>query len=185
MSDPDIVEVLFSEERVKARTQELGRAISQDYEGRTPHVVGVLRGVVPFMADLVRAITIPLTLDFIAISRYGPSTRTRGVVRLIKDLDETIAGRHVLFVEDVVDTGLTLNYILNTLRRRYPATLQVCTLFGRAVRRLVSDLPIAYKGFDLPDQFVVGYGLDYRQRYRNLPYVGILDPRMYLPDQKE
>lgn len=185
MPDADIVEVLFSEADVKARIQELGRAISQDYEGWTPYLVGVLRGVVPFMADLVRAITIPLTLDFIAISRYGPSTRTRGVVRLVKDLDETIAGRHVLFVEDVVDTGLTLNYILSILRRRYPATLQVCTLFDRSIRRLVEDLPIAYKGFDLPDRFVVGYGLDYRQRYRNLPYVGILDPAVYLRDPEE
>jgi len=185
MPDADIVEILFSEADIKARIQELGRAISQDYEGRTPYLVGVLRGVVPFMADLVRAITIPLTLDFIAISRYGPSTRTRGVVHFIKDLDETIAGRHVLFVEDVVDTGLTLNYILSILRPRYPATLQACTLLDRSVRRLVDDLPIAYKGFDLPDQFVVGYGLDYRQRYRNLPYVGILDPAVYLADYEE
>ena len=185
MADTDIVEVLFREAQIQARIQELGAAISRDYEGRTPHLVGVLRGVVPFIADLVRVITIPLTLDFIAISRYGPSTRTRGVVRFIKDLDEPIAGRDVLFVEDVVDTGLTLNYILHHLRRRYPASLQVCTLFDRTIRRLVNDLPIAYKGFDLPDQFVVGYGLDYRQHYRNLPYVGILDPRVYLLGQGE
>lgn len=180
MPDSDIVEVLFSETQIQARIRELGAAISEDYAGRTPHLVGVLRGVVPFMADLVRAITIPLTLDFIAISRYGPSARTRGVVRFMKDLDEPIAGRHILFVEDVVDTGLTLNYILHTLQRRYPASLQVCTLLDRTIRRLVNDLPIAYSGFDLPDQFVVGYGLDYRQHYRNLSYVGILDPRIYL-----
>lgn len=185
MANIDIVEVLFSEAQIQNRIQELGAAVSRDYEGRTPHLVGVLRGVVPFMADLVRAITIPLTLDFIAISRYGPSTRTRGVVRFIKDLDEPITGRHVLFVEDVVDTGFTLNYILHALRRRYPASLQVCTLFDRTVRRLVDDLPITYKGFDLPDRFVVGCGLDYGQRYRNLPYIGILDPRVYLPDQQE
>jgi len=182
MLDADILEVLFTEAQIQNRVQELATAISRDYEGRTPYLVGVLRGVVPFMADLVRAMRIPLTLDFIAISRYGPSARTRGVVRLVKDLDETVAGRDVLFVEDVVDTGLTLNYILSILRRRYPATLQVCTLFDRVVRRLVSDLPIAYRGFELPDRFVVGYGLDYRQRYRNLPYVGILDPAVYLPD---
>lgn len=180
MPDSDIVEVLFSEGQIQARIRELGAAISEDYAGRTPHLVGVLRGVVPFMADLVRTITIPLTLDFIAISRYGPSARTRGVVRFMKDLDEPIAGRHILFVEDVVDTGLTLNYILHTLQRRYPASLQVCTLLDRTIRRLVNDLPIAYSGFDLPDQFVVGYGLDYRQHYRNVPYVGILDPRIYL-----
>jgi len=179
MADRDIVEVLFSEAQIQARIGELGAAISRDYEGRIPHLVGVLRGVVPFMADLVRAITIPLTLDFIAISRYGPSTRTQGVVHFVKDLDEPITGRDVLFVEDVVDTGLTLNYILHTLQRRYPASLEVCTLFDRTVRRLAHDLPIAYKGFDLPDQFVVGYGLDYGQFYRNSPYVGILDPRVY------
>ena len=132
------------------------------------------------MSDLVRSISVPLTLDFIAISRYGPSTRTQGVVRFEKDLNETIAGRDVLFVEDVVDTGLTLNYILQTLQRRYPASLQVCTLFDRTIRRLVNDLPIAYSGFDLPDQFVVGYGLDYQQHYRNLPYLGVLDPEIYL-----
>ena len=180
MADRDIVEVLFSEAQIQARVQELGAAISDDYQGRTPHLVGVLRGVVPFMADVVRAITVPLTIDFIAISRYGPSTRTQGVVRFMKDLDETIAGRNVLFVEDVVDTGLTLNYILHTLQRRYPASLQVCCLFNRTVRRLVNDIPIVYSGFDLPDQFVVGYGLDYKQRYRNLSYVGVLDPKIYL-----
>jgi hypoxanthine phosphoribosyltransferase len=180
MADRDIVEILFSEAQIQDRIQELGAAISQDYEGRIPHMVGVLRGVVPFMADVVRAITIPLTLDFIAISRYGPSTRTQGVVHFVKDLHEPIVGRDVLFVEDVVDTGLTLNYILQTLQRRYPASLQVCTLFDRTIRRLVNDLPIAYTGFDLPDQFVVGYGLDYEHRYRNLPYVGVLDPRVYI-----
>ena len=183
MAEREIVEVLFSESQIQGRIREMGTAISQDYEGRTPHLVGVLRGVAPFMADLVRSITVPLTLDFIAISRYGPSTRTRGEVRFIKDLDDSISGRDVLFVEDVVDTGLTLNYILHTLRRRYPASLEVCTLFDRTVRRLVNDLPIAYRGFDLPDRFVVGYGLDHRQHYRNLPYVGILDPKVYLPNQ--
>jgi hypoxanthine phosphoribosyltransferase len=176
MAEPQVIGVLFSEAQIQARVRELGAAISRDYSTRTPHLVGVLRGVVPFMADLVRAITIPLTLDFIAISRYGPSSRTRGVVHFIKDLDEAIAGRHVIFVEDVVDTGLTLNYILQTLERRYPASLQVCTLFDRSVRRLINDLPIAYRGFELPDQFVVGYGLDYGQHYRNLPYVGVLNP---------
>ena len=179
MANRDIVEVLFSENQIQTRIQELGTAISRDYNGRTPHLVGVLRGVVPFMADLVRAITIPLTLDFIAISRYGPSTRTRGVVQFIKDLDEPIVGRHVLFVEDVVDTGLTLNYVLRSLHRRYPASLQVCTLFDRSTRRLIGDLPLAYRGFDLPDQFVVGFGLDFEQHYRDLPYVGVLGPGVY------
>jgi len=135
--------------------------------------VGVLRGVVFFMADLMRAVAIPMAYDFMAISRYGPTSETRGVVRLTKDLDEHIEGRHVLFVEDVIDTGLTSNYILRTLRAREPASLKTCVLFDRPRRRLI-DFEIAYKGFELPDLFVVGYGLDYRQKYRNLPYVATL-----------
>ena len=181
MDSPEFAQILFSGAEIQTRVRELGTAISEDYQDRTPHLVGVLRGVVPFMADLARAISVPLTLDFIDISRYGPSTGMQGVVRFVKDLDDSIAGRHILFVEDVVDTGLTLNYILRTLQHRYPASLQVCTLFDRTVRRLVNDLPIAYRGFDLPDQFVVGYGLDHREHYRNLPYVAVLQPSVYLP----
>jgi len=171
----DIAQVIFSQEEIATRIAALGRAISDDYIGKDLVLVGVLRGVVFFMADLMRAITLPVSYDFIAISRYGPTAETRGVVRLTKDLDEHIEGRHVLFVEDVVDTGLTSNYILKNLGAREPISLQACVLFDRPRRRLI-DLNIAYKGFELPDLFVVGYGLDYQQKYRNLPYVATLKP---------
>ena len=178
----DIAQVIFSQEEIATRIAALGRAISDDYIGKDLVLVGVLRGVVFFMADLMRAITLPVSYDFIAISRYGPTAETRGVVRLTKDLDERIEGRHVLFVEDVVDTGLTSNYILKNLGAREPASLQACVLFDRPRRRLI-DLNIAYKGFELPDLFVVGYGLDYQQKYRNLPYVATLKPEA-LDDHK-
>lgn len=178
----DIAQVIFSQEGIAMRIAALGRAISDDYIGKDLVLVGVLRGVVFFMADLMRAITLPVSYDFIAISRYGPTAETRGVVRLTKDLDERIEGRHVLFVEDVVDTGLTSNYILKNLGAREPASLQACVLFDRPRRRLI-DLNIAYKGFELPDLFVVGYGLDYQQKYRNLPYVATLKPEA-LDDHK-
>ena len=174
----DISEVLFTSEEIRQRVHELGTAISQDYRGKDLIMIGVLRGVVPFMADLLRAITIPVTVDYISISRYGPSERTRGVVRLIKDLDEPIAGRHVLFVEDIIDTGFTLGYMLNLLRARDPASLRVCVLVDKRSFRLI-DLDIAYKGFEIPDRFIVGYGLDHNQLYRNLPFIGVLKPEIY------
>jgi len=169
----DVKEILITEEEIQNRIRELGQAISRDYEGLDPLLIGVLKGMTLFMADLMRAITIPVSVDYMAISRYNAETEALGVVRIIKDLDEGIQGRHVLFVEDMIDTGLTLGYILKNLRARQPASLEVCALFNRPVRRLI-DIDIRYKGFDLPDQFVVGYGLDYRQKYRNLPFVGIL-----------
>jgi hypoxanthine phosphoribosyltransferase len=169
----DIASVLISEREIQARVAELGQEISVDYVGKDPLLVGVLRGVFIFMADLVRAITVPISVDFIGITRYGPSTRTQGVVRFTKDLEMSIQGRHVLFVEDVIDTGLTLRYILRSLRTRQPASLRVCVLFNKPRVRLF-DLDIAYTGFELPDAFVVGYGLDYDERYRNLPFVGVL-----------
>lgn len=162
--------IVLTEEQIQARVAEMGRQISADYADRDLILVGVLRGVLFFMADLLRAITIPVRYDFIAISRYGPTSQTRGVVRLTKDLDEQIEGRHVLFVEDVVDTGLTSNYILKNLRAREPASLTICVLFDRPQHRLL-DLNITYKGFELPDLFLVGYGLDYQQKYRNLSFV--------------
>jgi hypoxanthine phosphoribosyltransferase len=168
-----IGEVLISAEQIQHRVSELGQAISVDYAGKYPLLVGVLKGVLVFMADLLRAITIPLEVDFIAVSTYSPETREKGFVRLIKDLETPLNGRHVLFIEDVVDTGLTLNYLLSNLRTRSPASLEVCTLFNKSRHRLI-DIPIRYTGFDLPDRFVVGYGLDYRERYRNLAYVGLL-----------
>lgn len=174
-----ISSVLVSEEVLHQRVCELGAAISQDYAGRNPLVVGVLKGVVVFLADLQRAITIPIEIDCIAVSKYG--ARGTGAVRLIKDLEASISGRHVLFVEDVVDTGLTLNYLLRNLRTRAPASLEVCALFNKPQHRLI-DIPIKYKGFDLPDRFVVGYGLDHRERYRNLPFVGVLSAGVLLED---
>lgn len=168
-----ISQVIITTEELEARIEALGAQIARDYAGYNPLLVGVLKGVVFFMADLLRAITIPVEVDFIAVASYSAEARDRGVVRLEKDLGEPISGRHVLFVEDVVDTGFTLHYLLRSLRAREPASLEVCTLFDKPHRRLI-DLPIKYKGFDLPDRFVVGYGLDYREKYRNLPFIGLL-----------
>ena len=169
----DIAKVLITAEELQNRVAELGAQISGDYVDKNPILVGVLRGVFVFMADLVRAITIPIDVDFIGITRYGSSTQTRGAVRFTKDLEVCIEGRHVLFVEDVIDTGLSIHYILRSLKTREPASLQVCTLFDKPRTRLF-DPEVAYTGFMLPDKFVVGYGLDYDERYRNLPFVGVL-----------
>jgi hypoxanthine phosphoribosyltransferase len=177
----DIQEVLFPAEAIQARVAELGAAISRDYARKDLLLVCVLRGAAFFVTDLARAITIPMSLDFLAISSYGAqaggpaSPGGAGVVRIVKDLDEPIAGRDVLVVEDIVDTGLTLGYLLKVLRARGPASLAISALLDRPVRRIV-DHPIAYRGFEIPDRFVVGYGLDYRQRYRNLPFIGTLKP---------
>lgn len=179
-----IGEILFTSEQIERRVQELGATISRDYESCRPLLVGILKGVFPFMADLIRAITIPVEVDFLAISSYSADARRQGVVRLQKDLDGPIGGRHVLFVEDVVDTGLTLNYVLRNLQSRGPATLQVCTMFDKKSRRL-AKVPITYKGFDLPDRFVVGYGLDYRELYRNLPFVGLLRAEVIQPEEAQ
>ncbi|WP_420644140.1 hypoxanthine phosphoribosyltransferase [Candidatus Leptofilum sp.] len=178
-----ISKVLFSAEAIATRVTELGEQVSADYNGRYPLLVGVLNGVVPFMADLLRTITIPVEVDYLAIASYSAETRERGLVRLEKDLDETIKDRHLLFVEDMIDTGLTLNYLLQNLRAREPASIEVCTLFDKSRRRLI-NLPIKYKGFDLPDRFVVGYGLDYRGKYRNLPFVGLLKPEIFQPNNR-
>ena len=175
-----ITRVLFTAEEIEAKVYALGEQISADYNGRFPLLVGVLNGVVPFMADLLRAITIPVEVDYLAVASYSAETRARGLVRLEKDLDETIKDRHILFVEDMVDTGLTLNYLLQNLRAREPASIEVCTLFNKPRRRLI-NLPLKYVGFDLPDRFVVGYGLDYRGKYRNLPFLGLLKPEIFNP----
>lgn len=169
----DIQSVLYSEAEIQAMVQKMGSAISVDYAGRNPVMIGVLKGVVFFMADLLRAVSIPVEMDFIGISSYSSESRNQGYVRLVKDLDMSIQDRHVLFVEDVIDTGLTLSYLLKNIRSRQPTSLEICCLFNKAKRRLI-DLPIKYKGFDLPEQFVVGYGLDFREKYRNLPFVGVL-----------
>lgn len=179
-----IGEILITAEEIEERVMELGRSISRDYEGCNPLLVGVLKGVVPFMASLLPAITIPVEVDFMAISSYSSDDGHKGGVRLEKDLGQPIAGRHVLFVEDVIDTGLTLNYLLKNLRARRPASLKVCALFNKSRRRL-ADIPSDYVGFDLPDLFVVGYGLDFRERYRNLPFVGLLKPDVFQPPDAE
>jgi hypoxanthine phosphoribosyltransferase len=174
----DISQVLLSEEDIQTRISEIGAQISSEYAGKNPLLVGVLKGVLCFMADLLRAITIPVEVDFMAVSSYSPEARDQGLVRLVKDLETPIAGRHVLFVEDVIDTGLTLNYLLQTLRMRQPESLRVCALFNKSKLRLI-NVPVDYVGFDLPDRFVVGYGLDYQERYRNLPFVGLLKPHVF------
>jgi hypoxanthine phosphoribosyltransferase len=173
-----IREILISEADIQRRVSEIGKQITQDYAGRDPLLVGVLKGVLFFMADLLRAITIAVEVDFIAVSSYSAESRERGVVRLVKDLEMPIQGRHVLFIEDVIDTGLTLNYILHNLQARQPASLKVCALFDKREHRLI-DIPLRYKGFDLPDRFVVGYGLDHREKYRNLPFIGLLEPDVF------
>ncbi len=178
---PENIEVFISEDEIASRVGELAWSIAEDYRqmGAGPddpvHFVGVLKGVVPFMADLMRAMPpdVPVSVDFLAISSYGPQTRNAGGVRVLKDLDTPITGKHVLLVEDVVDTGLTLAYLLKLLRARQPKSLRVCTLLDRESVRLL-DMRLHYTGFPIPDQFVVGYGLDYRQLYRNLPYIGVL-----------
>ncbi len=169
----DIEEILFTEDQIQRRVSELGKEISQDYVDRELILVSVLRGGVFFLADLSRSIVNPLTLDFIAIASYGSISETSGVVRVIKDLEEPIEGKDVLIVEDVVDTGLTLQYLIRTLRTRHPRSLEICTLLDKSARRIV-DLPLRYRGFEVPDVYVVGYGLDYEQRFRNLPYIAVL-----------
>lgn len=175
-----ISDVLLTEAQLRRRVSALGAAIAADYVHLDPLLVGVLRGVIVFMADLMRAIPIPFTVDFLAISSYGAQSQP-GQVRLLKDLESNIEGRHVLFVEDMVDTGLTLHTLLRLLNERRPASLHVCTLFDKPRLRLVK-LPLRYVGFELPDRYVVGYGLDYRQQYRNLPFVGLLAAQVLLPN---
>jgi hypoxanthine phosphoribosyltransferase len=171
-SPEDVSEVLLSEDAIQARIRQMGAQIAHDYAGRDPVLVTILKGGLFFVADLCRAINGDLTLDFMAISSYGPLVST-GAVRITKDLDEDIEGRAVLVIEDIIDTGLTLNYLLGVLRQRGPASIEVCVLLDKDVRRIV-DLPIAYRGFRIPDRYVVGYGLDHRQMLRNLPFVGVL-----------
>jgi hypoxanthine phosphoribosyltransferase len=178
VQERDIESVLVDEERIRAGVAELAARISADYRGRDLLLVGVLKGAVVFMADLARSLTVPHEIDFIAVSSYGSATETSGVVRLLKDLDREIEGRHVILIEDIVDTGLTLEYLLETLRPRRPASLEVCALLCKPDELRV-DVPVRYKGFDIPSVFVVGYGLDYAERYRNLPFVGTLRREVY------
>jgi hypoxanthine phosphoribosyltransferase len=170
-----VSKVLIEEDAVAARVAELGTDVSADYAGRDLLLVGVLKGAVFFMADLMRQLTIPCEVDFMAISSYGASTDSSGVVRILKDLDISIEGRDVLVVEDIIDSGLTLSYLMRMLESRNPASLEVCALLTKPARREI-DVPVRYTGFEIPNEFVIGYGLDFGERYRNLPYVAVLDP---------
>src|SRR5687768_15751215 len=169
----DDLEVLFSEQQICERVRALGHQITEDYQDRSLVLVTVLRGSVFFATDLSRQIKLTLSLDFLSISSYGEGSE--GVVRITKDLEENIAGKDVLLIEDIVDTGFTLKYLLRTLGSRNPRSLEVCTLLDRRARRII-DIDLKYIGFEIPDKFVVGYGLDYRQRYRNMPYIGVVKP---------
>ncbi|MEO8245771.1 MAG: hypoxanthine phosphoribosyltransferase [Chloroflexota bacterium] len=174
----DVSEILLTEPELRERVAELGRQLAADYADRDPILVGVLKGSVVFLADLVRQMDIPLSVDLMEISSYGSGTETSGQVRILKDLKGSIEGRNVLVVEDIIDTGLTLNYLLRYLGDRAPASLRVACLLDKPARRLV-EMDIDYRGFSIPDRFVVGYGLDYDERYRNLPYIGVLKPSVY------
>lgn len=176
----DIAQVLITEQQLRRRVKQLGRQISKDYEGKELVLVGILKGAAIFLADLVREISIPVDYDFVAISSYGADTRSSGVVRLLKDLDESIESKHVLVVEDIVDTGWTLrlSYIVENLRSRKAASVRVCTLLDKPSRRKV-DVGIDYYGFIVEDKYVVGYGLDYGGKYRSLPFIGVLKPEVY------
>ncbi|WP_373665402.1 Hypoxanthine phosphoribosyltransferase [Sporomusa silvacetica DSM 10669] len=174
----DLEKILFSETEVASRIKELGEAITQDYTGKEILMIGVLRGAVIFMADLARAIKLPVAIDFMAVSSYGSTTSSSGVVRILKDLDEDVENKHVLIVEDIIDSGLTLNYLMENLWSRKPASIKICTLLNKPDRRKV-EVPIAYNGFTIPDYFVVGYGLDFAEKYRNFPFIGVLKPETY------
>ncbi len=170
----DVGEILIDEDALRSRIVELGAEISADYEGRDLLLVGVLKGAIFFISDLMRELTVPCEIDFMAISSYGAATDSSGVVRILKDLDINIDGRHVLVVEDIIDSGLTLSYLMRNLEAREPASLEVCALLTKPDRREI-DVPVRYIGFEIPNRFVIGYGLDFAERYRNLPYVGVLD----------
>ncbi len=174
----DIQSVLISEEALAAKVAEMGQAISRDFAGKKLIVIGVLKGSVVFMADLIRQITIPVEMDFMAVSSYGAGVKTTGVVKILKDLDRLVEGYDVLVVEDILDSGMTLSYLTEMLRDRNPASIHIATLLDKPERRKVEIKP-DYVGFTIPDEFVVGYGLDYAELYRSLPYVGILDPKVY------
>jgi hypoxanthine phosphoribosyltransferase len=175
--DRAVSEVLIDERALRMRIEELGEEVSSFYEGRELLLVGVLKGAVFFMADLMRQITVPCEVDFMAISSYGAATDSSGVVRILKDLDINIEGRHVLVVEDIIDSGLTLSYLIRNLKSRAPASLEVCALLTKPARRAM-DVDVRWVGFEIPNRFVIGYGLDFAERYRNLPYVGVLRPEL-------
>ena len=168
------INVLISEADVDARIAEMGRQISEDYAGKTVHLICILKGSVFFMCELAKRITVPVTMDFMSVSSYGDGTASSGIVKLAKDLDETLEGKDVIIIEDIIDSGRTLSYLLGILEKRNPRSLKLCTLLDKPDRRVI-NVDVDYVGFEIPDEFVVGYGLDYAQKYRNLPYIGIVE----------
>jgi hypoxanthine phosphoribosyltransferase len=174
----DVEEILLTEAQIRERVAELGQQLAADYVGRFPVLVSVLKGSIIFLADLVRSMPVPLSVDLMELSSYGASTESSGQVRILKDLSGPISGRDVIVVEDIIDTGLTLNYLLHYLRDRNPSSMTVCCLLDKPARRL-AEIQIDYRGFTIPDRFVIGYGLDFDERYRNLPYIGVLRPSVY------
>jgi hypoxanthine phosphoribosyltransferase len=174
----DIKEILITSEQIKEKVEQLGVQLSKEYKGRNPLVICVLKGAFIFMSDLVKEITVPMELDFMAVSSYGASTKSSGEVKIIKDLDTSVEGREILIVEDIIDSGLTLSYLVDVLERRKVKSVKIVTLFDKPARRTV-NLQADWSGFLIPDEFIVGYGLDYGEKYRNLPYIGVLKPEIY------
>jgi len=179
----DIDKVLFSEEKIAEIVQNMGRQISEDYKGKNLFMVSVLKGSLLFMADLMRSITVPCEIDFLSVSSYGSGTQTSGEVRILKDLDASLEGKDLLVVEDILDSGVTLSFLLKNLSARNPASIRLCTFLDKPERRRV-DIHADYVGASVPDEFIVGYGLDYAEKYRNLPYVGVLKPEIYLSEKE-
>ena len=171
----DKIRVLLTEEQVDQKIQELGEAISSDYEGIEVHLICVLKGGAMFTCELAKRITVPVTMDFMSVSSYGSGTESSGVVRIVKDLDEPLKDKHVLIVEDIIDSGRTLAYLIEILKQRGPSDIRLCTLLDKPERRVKKQVKVDYAGFCIPDEFVVGYGLDYNQKYRNLPYIGVVE----------
>ncbi len=170
----ETISVMLEEDVVDKRISEIGEQISKDYAGKEVHLICILKGSVFFAAELAKRITVPVSIDFMSVSSYGNDTKSSGVVKIIKDLDEPLEGKDVVIVEDIIDSGRTLSYLMKTLEHRKPASLRLCTLLDKPERRVVKDVVVDYTGFTIPDEFVVGYGLDYAQKYRNLPYIGIV-----------
>lgn len=171
----ETIRELISEEKADARIREIGEQISRDYQGKEVHLICVLKGGVYFTCELSKRITVPVSLDFMSVSSYGDGTSSSGVVRIVKDLDQPLEGKHVLIVEDIIDSGRTLSYLLEILKQRNPASIRLCTLLDKPDRRAVENVKVDYCCFEIPDEFVVGYGLDYAQKYRNLPYIGVVE----------
>lgn len=170
----ETIRVMISEEDVDKRIEEIGRQISEDYAGKQVHIIGILKGSVFFMCELAKRITVPVSMDFMSVSSYGDGTTSSGVIKVVKDLDESLEGKNVIVIEDIIDSGRTLSYLLDMLEKRLPNSLRLCTLLDKPDRR-VKKVKVDYVGFEIPDEFVVGYGLDYAQKYRNLPYIGVVE----------